>query len=327
MCAYKKEGKCMASPKSETASDVILTPEEALRIYADAYSVECDSFREKISRLRKNPPQLLHIEGGSAEQRISFAHYWAALHICQSLKSFSESIGLVDNESDSILVPCLECDQCYKVAAHMHADALFYDGQGESIKVKDMRELKTLVGEGPRFAPKRVVALLEAQSLTLESANTLLKVLEEPSVHTLFIFTTAQRERLLPTLVSRGFVLTLPWLDPARDLNDFEKEWEENLTVFFRTGTGIFAKTAQKGFMDGQLAQCIMLVIQKSLSHALAGRDSGTLATIWQKLPSQGFSQADEILTKAQEALQFQTNPSYVVEVMLVELFNLLPRK
>lgn len=316
----------MASPKSEIAAEIVLTPEEALTRYADAYSVECDSFREKISRLRKNPPQLLHIEGGSVEQRVSFAHYWAALHICQNPKSFSESIGLANNESNSVLIPCLECDQCYKVAAHMHADAFFYDGQYESIKVKDMRELKTLVGEGPRFAPKRVVALLEAQSLTLESANTLLKVLEEPSEHTLFIFTTPQRERLLPTLISRGFVLTLPWQDPARSLNELEKEWEENLAVFFRTGTGIFTKTAQKGFMDNNLAQCIMLVIQKSLAHALANRDSGTLAITWHKLSSQGFNQADEILATAQEALQFQTNATYVVEVMLVELFNLLPR-
>lgn len=316
----------MASPKSEIANETIVTPEEARKIYTAAYSVECDSFREKISRLRKNPPQLLHIEGGSVEQRISFAHYWVALHICQDLKPFSESIGLANSESHPVLIPCLECDQCYKVAAHMHADALFYDGQDESIKVKDMRELKTLVGEGPRFAPKRVVALLEAQSLTLESANTLLKVLEEPSAHTLFVFTTAQRERLLPTLVSRGFVLTLPWQDPARSLNEFEQEWEENLTGFFRTGAGIFAKTAPKGFIDNNIAQCIMLVIQKSLSHALAGRDLGTLASVWNKLSPQGFNQADEILATAQEALQFQTNPTYVVELMLVELFNLLPR-
>ena len=189
-----------------------------------------------------------------------------------------------------------------------------------------MRELKLLIGEEPRFAPKRVVALLEAQSLTPESANTLLKVLEEPSAHTLFIFTTAQRERLLPTLISRGFVLTLPWQDPAREMNDIEKEWQINLAEFFRTGTGIFAKTAQKGYMDIHLAQCIMLIIQKSLSHALAKRELGILSKVWKNLDPQAFSYADEILANAQEALQFQANVTYVVEVMLTELFNLLPR-
>jgi len=317
----------MASPKSEAATDEIVNPEEARKIYIDACAVECDTFREKISRLRKNPPQLLHLEGGSVEQRVSFAHYWAALHICQSPKSFSESIGQVNNESSPVLMPCLECADCYKVAAHMHTDALYYDGQDESIKVQDMRDLKVRVGEEPRFAPKRVVVLLEAQSLTLDSANTLLKVLEEPSAHTLFIFTTAQRERLLPTLISRGFVLTLPWQDPARELNSLEKEWEIILVEFFRTGAGLFAKTAQKGLMDAHLAQCILLLIQKSLSHSLAGRDLGMLTKVWLNLSAHDFNQADEILANAQEALQFQTNTTYIVEVMLSELFNLLPRR
>ena len=318
----------MASPKSEVSGasgEEILSPEEARKIYTAACAVECDAFREKISRLRNNPPQLLHIEGGSVEQRISFAHYWAALHICQSPKSFSESIEQVSDDN-SVLMPCLDCSECYKVAAHMYADALFYDGQDESIKVQDMRELKILVGEEPRFAPKRVVALLEAQSLTIESANTLLKVLEEPSTHTLFVFTTPQRERLLPTLVSRGFVLTLPWQDPAREMSELEKEWEAILAEFFRTGAGLFAKTSQKGLMDSHLAQCIMLIIQKSLSHALAGRDLGTLSKLWAKLPPHAFNKADEILISAHDALQFQTNTTYIVEVMLSELFNLLPR-
>ena len=317
----------MASPKSEVLNDEILSPEEALKVYTAACSAECDAFREKISRLRKNPPQLLHIEGGSVQQRISFAHYWAALHTCQSPKSFAESIGQNNDEINPILIPCLECAECYKVAAHIYADTFFYDGQEESIKVQDMRDLKVLVGEEPRFAPKRVVALIEAQSLTIESANTLLKVLEEPSKHTLFVFTTPQRERLLPTLISRGFVLTLPWQDPAREMNEFEKEWEIILAEFFRTGTGLFSKTAQKGLMDSQLVQCIMLIVQKSLAHSLAGRDLGTLSKVWKNLPPHAFNQADEIMANAQEALQFQTNTTYIVEVMLSELFNLLPRR
>ena len=315
-----------ADKAAEKANEEILSPEEARKIYDAACAVECDAFREKISRLRNNPSQLLHIEGGSLEQRISFAHYWAASHICQNLKPFSESTGQNDSKN-SDLMPCLECPDCYKVAAHMHADACFYDGQGESIKVQNMRDLKVLVGEEPRFAPKRVVSLLEAQSLTIESANTLLKILEEPSAHTLFIFTTPQRERLLPTLISRGFVLTLPWQDPARELNELEKEWESCLVEFFRSGAGLFAKTAQKGVMDAQLLQCIMLIIQKSLSHALSGRELGALSKIWVNLPPHAFAQADDILISAQEALQFQTNTTYIAERMLSELFNLLPRR
>jgi DNA polymerase-3 subunit delta' len=49
----------------------------------------------------------------------------------------------------------------------------------------------------------RVIIVIQAEELGVESANALLKVLEEPSPHTVFILTTSKKNILLPTIVSR----------------------------------------------------------------------------------------------------------------------------
>lgn len=325
-----------------------LTEEEARAIYAPCMEISCDAFRRKISYLRTKAPQVLHIEGGSLEQRVAFAHYWSALHICQNLQEASHILGIP--QELSYLMPCTQCPDCYKVAAHMHADALFYAKEIENrrpptknIDVETIRNLKVQAQELPRFAPKKMIALLEGSDLRTESANTLLKVLEEPSKHTHFVFTTSQRERLLPTLISRGFVLTLPWLD-AKKRNKLEKEWEQILTKFFKNGSELFAITAQKGSIDAHKAQTIIGLLQKSFARAITTHikfvpnttqiteniqnnsthnDIDSLSALFQNTNEEVFFKADEIIAETLEALEYQTNITYALESLLSKLFVL----
>ncbi len=320
----------MANLKTENED---LNPEQALEIYDLALIAQFDNFRRKFVKLKNSAPQLLHLEGGSMSQRASFASYYAALHICQNNKTFQESLGNVVNskelnakkELDYILqVPCLNCVNCVKIAANFHSDVLVYDGRVESIKVEPMRDLKIAVGDPPRKGSKRVVILLEADRLTTEAANTLLKVLEEPLKHTLFIFTTAQRQNLLPTLISRGFVLTLPWVFHS-EKSLAEKEWEEEISRFLQSGNGLFDKLSPKGVMTNNLAKELIIIVQRNLADAIAGRETG--CTLCKTLQLISFVQADLVLSKAEEALQYLTNPVYVLEAMFSSLYNLMPKK
>ncbi len=72
-----------------------------------------------------------------------------------------------------------------------------------TIKVNSIRQLKresslTAYGKG-----KKVIIVLDAENMNDESSNALLKTLEEPTKDTLLVLTTSQRDRLLPTIVSR----------------------------------------------------------------------------------------------------------------------------
>ena len=213
--------------KKNSADEQMPDKDEAIKIFEPALSPLFDTFREKINRLRQNPPQLLHIEGGSAELRTAFAYHYAGLFFCENPKR-------PENKGDFLADPCLRCSECYKVAARMHPDFIVFDSREGNIDVDSMRDLKKISTEAPRYARKRLVLLLETQKLSAVSGNAILKLLEEPSPHNHYVFTMSQREMVLPTLLSRGFVMTLPWKDSIQELTETEREWEDILIKFFQ---------------------------------------------------------------------------------------------
>ncbi len=75
--------------------------------------------------------------------------------------------------------------------------------KANSIKVNSVREIRKESSMSMFEEGKRVFIILNAEDLTDEAANALLKTLEEPHEDTLLILTTSQPDRLLPTIISR----------------------------------------------------------------------------------------------------------------------------
>ena len=71
------------------------------------------------------------------------------------------------------------------------------------IKVDQIRALSDRLTLKPYEAAKRVAIITDAHKFNTEAGNTLLKTLEEPPEHTLFILTALQASDMLPTIVSR----------------------------------------------------------------------------------------------------------------------------
>lgn len=297
--------------------------DEAIKIFEPALMPLYDGFREKLHRLKQNPPQLLHIEGGSAELRTAFAHYYAALFFCRT-----PAVCFNDMEKNfaygEMIQPCTHCPECFKVAAHMHPDLMVFDSREANIDVDSMRELKKISTEAPRHADKRLVLLLETQKLSAISGNAILKLLEEPNPYNVYVFTMSQREMVLPTLLSRGFTLTLPWKDALSELTETEKEWETVLIKFFGSGSGLLDKTSVKGAVDAELAKCICGILQKNFAHAMAGRKEFVLASLFAQLPFSKLFEANERVAACYEMLNLTVNPTYAVEALLTELFVFL---
>lgn len=300
------------------AQDVILDPQEAIAILNPTDS--CEKMQVLLSKLQAKPPQLIHLEGGNVDTRCSFAYYWAALHLCENPQLS------YDENRKPFYKPCKSCPNCFQVAANRHDDIHIYDGRENGHKIDEMREIKSLVATLPRFAPKRVIIILEAHNGSIEAGNALLKTLEEPVPHTLFIFTVPQRQKLLPTIASRGFVLTLPWQGATGELNHDEKELDALLGEFFRSGRGLFDKTAQKGYLDILKAQTLIMIIQKSISQLLSGRTSTLVAKAWQNLPYEKLYLMENVLTETQERLFYTTTPSLCIEAMLSQLFLIVKK-
>jgi DNA polymerase-3 subunit delta' len=94
---------------------------------------------------------------------------------------------------------------CHHHAAGTHPDVfrLVPAEEAATVAIDQIREVQAALPYQPLVASPRVVLIPDATLLRLDGANALLKTLEEPPSHALFIVMAPQRERLLPTIVSR----------------------------------------------------------------------------------------------------------------------------
>jgi DNA polymerase-3 subunit delta' len=101
-------------------------------------------------------------------------------------------------------VPCGECRSCLRILAGKHADvtAIGLDSKTE-IGIDDMRELQRLASLPPYEGKCKVFIIDEAEYLSTEAANSLLKILEEPPPSVVWLLLAAEEQRLLPTIMSR----------------------------------------------------------------------------------------------------------------------------
>jgi DNA polymerase-3 subunit delta' len=83
------------------------------------------------------------------------------------------------------------------------------------IKINSVREVKRQSALSLFEGGKKVFLILKAEDMNTEASNSILKTLEEPSEDTVLILTTSQRDRLLPTIVSRCQLVTFDPLEEA----------------------------------------------------------------------------------------------------------------
>lgn len=305
--ALAKDGRKAPARKS-AVEEALPGMEDAHAAFAPALSPTLERPRTMLRALAPAPPQLLHLEGGEAADRVALALWWAALLNCEA-------------EGDA---PCLACPSCMRLGVGMHPDLILLDGRNASIKIDDVRGIRPVLGEKPHFGRRRVIILAEAQSLGIEAANSLLKILEDPCPDTCFLFTAPQRERLLPTLVSRGWVVTLPWPPAGRPLPEELKPWGAALARFAAEGRGWFDQSSLRNGLDAGKAQQIVLIGQKALADCLAGREGGALAAQFRRMPGQRLMALDELFVESQEALQAQVNPLLVLDTMVTSMHTLV---
>jgi len=107
---------------------------------------------------------------------------------------------------------CGQCRSCQLRLAGTHPDRLLVEPEeeGKAIRIDTIRQLSDFLGQTAQQGGRKVVILHPAEAMNLNSANALLKSLEEPTAETYLLLVTDQPSRLLPTIRSRCQVQTLP---------------------------------------------------------------------------------------------------------------------
>lgn len=131
---------------------------------------------------------------GEPEQSLALAHALAGGVLCERQQG----------------PMCGECLACRKVLAGVHSDITQADQAEGGYKKDAVRALRAAIYRSPSEGRVKVLICREAQDMSAEVQNLLLKVLEEPPADTYFILTCDNRYRLLTTLLSRMASVTLP---------------------------------------------------------------------------------------------------------------------
>jgi len=98
--------------------------------------------------------------------------------------------------------PCNTCDICLAIAEGRALDVIEIDAASNT-GVDDIRDLREKVNYAPNQARYKVYIIDEVHMLSTPAANALLKTLEEPPAHVIFILATTETHKILPTIMSR----------------------------------------------------------------------------------------------------------------------------
>ncbi len=129
-------------------------------------------------------------QGPQGVGKFTFARNLAALGLCLSPQGFSA---------------CGDCDSCRLIQGGVHPDyfELQHDSDKRNIGIKEVREVQEKFDYKPRDGRYRFFIIDDANFLSVEAQNSLLKLLEEPPDHGVLILVEQYGKSLLPTIRSR----------------------------------------------------------------------------------------------------------------------------
>ncbi len=171
-------------------------------------------------------PHALLLEGAKGSGKKTLARIIAAAAVCES----------------GAERPCGDCIHCRKAFADVHPDISFYcgDGSARSLHLDTILHIRDEAYILPNEAQKRVFVLSDAQCMTDRAQNTLLKVLEEPPAHVLFILTCESRLQLLQTIQSRAAALPLEAVSVDEALPVLQKQLPDQPLEEIRKAFAVF---------------------------------------------------------------------------------------
>ncbi len=106
------------------------------------------------------------------------------------------------NRKEGEFEPCNKCSSCLEIMRGRAMDLIEIDAASHR-GIDDIRELKSGIRFSPAKSKYKVFILDEAHQLSKDAANALLKTLEEPPAHAIFVLATTEIHKMIPTIVSR----------------------------------------------------------------------------------------------------------------------------
>lgn len=151
--------------------------------------------------------------------------------------------------------PCKTCISCTEYQKGIHPDVFHLDGQ-EGFGIEEARNIQNHLAHRPTLAQHRIVSVFDAEYMSTNAANALLKILEEPPESAILLMSSTAPARLLPTLRSRlHFLYFSPFSLPSEQSAEAQSQQ-----------SSLNTKVVQDTFdwIEGKFERFIQIVTEKT---------------------------------------------------------------
>lgn len=150
-------------------------------------------------------------------------------------KSFSEQILCLDINKNCEKYTQTEnekkCDSCIKFDSGNHPDFEMIEPDGKSIKIDQIRSLQQDMANKPIISKNKIFIINDADTMTEESQNCLLKTLEEPPKYGIIFLIVSNESKILPTIKSRCVTLKFKKIEKEEMKKSFPELSEEQIEL------------------------------------------------------------------------------------------------
>jgi len=184
---------------------------------------------------------------------------------------FAKAINCQDRISNtqhptSSYEPCNKCSSCLEIMAGKSIDLIEIDAASHR-GIDDVRELR----EGIKFAPVKskykIFIIDECHQLSKDAANALLKTLEEPPAHAIFLLATTESHKMIPTILSRCQKFDFRRLKVSEIIKKLEFISKKENIKFDDSALSLIALNSRGSFRDAEslLDECMSFSGKKNL--------------------------------------------------------------
>ena len=168
---------------------------------------------------------------------------------------FAKAVNCLENRAGS---PCGRCASCQKLENQNDINVIEIDAASNN-KVDDIRELREKVKFTPVDAKYKVYIIDEVHMLTDSAFNALLKTLEEPPKHVIFILATTEVHKLPATILSRCIRFDFRLVSVAQLCERLAKVFDEENISYDDDALTVIAKAGEGSVRDTlSIADCVV---------------------------------------------------------------------
>ena len=225
--------------------------------------------------------------------------------------------------------PCNRCENCIRITEGYSMDVIEVDGASNR-GIDDIRDLRNKVKFAPAEGKYKVYIIDEVHMLTTEAFNALLKTLEEPPSHVIFVFATTAPHKIPKTILSRCQWFNfrrIPIQDILNKLKMISKDEElniddESLNAIARFSTGSMRDA--ESALDQVIAYCGKKIDLQSVRDVLGIIDNDIFYKLMEAIiknePVRGIEIINRVSDSGGDPSQFVKNlMEYVHNLSLVK--------